>query len=93
MNMNQQMSPQQLIQNSKSFNCENCGGMFFKQVMVLRTLSRLVTGSPQDQLVPFPVFRCDDCGTPIQDMIPREIEKSEGNNKDENDGNSLKLIT
>ena len=42
--------------------CEKCGGKFFKEVTQLKKVSGELTGSSEDTLVPFPTYRCDDCG-------------------------------
>lgn len=42
--------------------CERCGGSFFKETLILKKISKLLTGSPEDTIVPFPIYRCDDCG-------------------------------
>lgn len=68
----QGMSPVGLLAQSVPEECANCGGRFYRQTFMFRRVSKILVGSPQDQLVPIPVFRCDDCGTPIGDMIPDE---------------------
>lgn len=70
----QGMSPVGLLAQSVPEECTSCGGRFYKQTFMFRRVSKILVGSPQDQLVPIPVFRCDDCGTPIGDMIPDENE-------------------
>jgi hypothetical protein len=35
--------------------------MFFEEVTMIKKVSRLMTGSPQDTIVPFPTYRCADC--------------------------------
>jgi hypothetical protein len=66
------ISPAQLLSQSTPEVCSNCDGRFFAQTFMFRRVSKILVGSPQDQLVPIPVFRCDDCGTPIGDMMPDE---------------------
>ena len=50
--------------------CEECGGMYFRQVMAINKVSKLLTGSDKDTMVPVPVFRCDDCGAIPKDFQP-----------------------
>ena len=59
------LSPDQLMAQSKEENCKSCGSGFFQEVLMFRRLSRLFTGAPQDSLIPFPVYRCADCYTPL----------------------------
>jgi hypothetical protein len=66
----QQLDPKVLLSQSKPEVCPNCEGNFFRQTFMFRRVSKILVGAPQDQLIPIPVFRCDDCGTPIGDMVP-----------------------
>jgi hypothetical protein len=44
--------------------CENpeCGSKFFKEVSMLKKVPKLLTGSQEDTIVPFPTYMCDGCG-------------------------------
>ena len=53
----------------KPMICTECGGMYFKQVMCINKVSRLLTGQDKDTVYPVPVFRCDDCG-----HVPEEFQ-------------------
>lgn len=59
---------QQMMANSKPYSCETCGGMYFKQVTTIRVISKVFTGGATDSLAPLPMFRCDDCGAPVQKL-------------------------
>jgi predicted nucleic acid-binding Zn ribbon protein len=50
------------LRDQPTIHCERCGGHYFKEVILLKKVSKLLTGSSEDTLVPFPVYRCDDCG-------------------------------
>ena len=55
---------QQTIDFSKTTEicCESCGGKTFKQTLLLRKLSALVSPSGQETIVPMQVFACEKCG-------------------------------
>jgi hypothetical protein len=36
--------------------------MYFKEVIYLKLVPKLMTGSPEDTTVPFPIYACDFCG-------------------------------
>jgi hypothetical protein len=36
--------------------------MYFKEVIYLKSVPKLLTGSPEDTTVPFPIYACDFCG-------------------------------
>ncbi len=85
----QQMDPQMLLTQSKPEVCPNCDGNFFKQTFMFRRVSKILVGAPQDQLIPIPVFRCDDCGTPIGDMVPDDNDDTPTN--DNSEGKIIKM--
>jgi len=82
--MNKQMNLNIRPEDAKPVSCENCGGQFFKQSVMLRKIAKLLVGTDQDMLVPVPVFRCDDCGYVNEEFIPKEKSAKKddtGNNK------------
>jgi uncharacterized Zn finger protein len=42
--------------------CESCGSRYFKEVTLIKRVSKLYTGSSEDTLVPFPTYMCEKCG-------------------------------
>jgi uncharacterized Zn finger protein len=42
--------------------CDGCGGMFFKEVTLIKKVSSELVKNENDTIVPFPTYRCDDCG-------------------------------
>ena len=55
---------QQTIDVSKTtpVKCEKCENQTFKQTMLLRKLSALVSPSGQETLIPVAAFACEKCG-------------------------------
>ena len=55
---------QQTIDISKTtpIKCEKCENQTFKQTMLLRKLSALVSPSGQETLIPVAAFACEKCG-------------------------------
>ena len=62
----------------QNVECENCGGVFFKQVVMLKRVPKLAVGAEQDVLAPIVVWRCDDCGSINEEFVPKSI-KNNGN--------------
>jgi uncharacterized Zn finger protein len=50
------------LRDSETIKCNECGGIYFKEVIYLKKVSKLLTGSPEDTTVPFPIYKCDNCG-------------------------------
>jgi uncharacterized Zn finger protein len=42
--------------------CEKCQSEYFEEVVMIKKVSKLYTGSSEDTIVPFPTYRCADCG-------------------------------
>ena len=56
----------------KDIVCENCGSKYFRQVQAFKRLSALISPSGKEQIVPIPVFRCDECGFINEEFRPIE---------------------
>ena len=52
--------------------CENCGSKFFRQVSAFKKLSALISPTGKEQVVPVPVFRCDECGHINKGFLPKD---------------------
>ena len=50
------------ISKTTPIQCEACGGSTFKQTLLLRKLSSLVSPDGQETIVPMSVFACEKCG-------------------------------
>ena len=77
MNQIPQQGQQLRLEDSTGFQCDECGGLFFKQSMIVRKWSKLLIGTPQDHVDVVPVFRCEDCNTPLKDFFPRGMSDVE----------------
>ena len=56
--------PQQTIDMSQttSIKCEKCENSTFKQTLLIRKLSALVSPNGQETVIPVAVFACEKCG-------------------------------
>ena len=78
LNPNQQQPQQQVqidLSTSKPILCEKCGYDTFISGVKARKISKLLTGSPQDMILPIDVLLCGDCGTVIQELLPEQIKE------------------
>jgi uncharacterized Zn finger protein len=50
------------LKQQQTVECEKCKSKYFKEVVLIKKVPKLLTGSGEDTLVPFPTYRCDDCG-------------------------------
>lgn len=63
------------IYNSPNIKCPKCGLMIFKEAVILKKVSGLVSGSGKEELVPIPVYVCNDCGKIPQEFLDRPAAK------------------
>ena len=56
--------PQQSIDMSQptAVKCEKCENSTFKQTLLIRKMSALVSPNGQEQIIPIGVFACEKCG-------------------------------
>ena len=50
------------VMESPNVECEKCENIFFEKVTIIKKISKLLTGSPEDQLVPMETYVCAKCG-------------------------------
>ena len=68
------------LDSSTPIVCEECGNDTFKEVAYLRKISKLLTGSPEDTVVPLPTFACSKCNHvnesfQLKDSKPKKDEE------------------
>jgi hypothetical protein len=75
--MQQQQGPQVDITATTDVLCE-CGNSSFKEVMYIRKESRLMSGLPEDRIVPIQLIACDKCGELLEAFIPAPLKQFYG---------------
>ena len=56
------------LKEQKTIKCEKCESKYFKEVTMLKKVPKLLTGSSEDTIVPFPTYMCNDCGHVNKDL-------------------------
>ena len=49
------------LRQQETITCSDCGSKYFKEVVLLKKVPKLLTGSHEDTLVPFPTYMCNHC--------------------------------
>lgn len=49
------------LKDAETIKCEECEGIVFEEKMIIKKISKFVTGSPQDSISPIPVIVCANC--------------------------------
>jgi uncharacterized Zn finger protein len=60
--MDEIIRPKINLKDQETVKCEKCSSEFFKEVTLLKKIPKLLTGSPEDTIVPFPTYMCNECG-------------------------------
>lgn len=55
--------------------CDSCGSLYFREVIYIKKVPALMTGSSEDTTVPFPIYKCDSCGHINKGHNPFEEEE------------------
>jgi len=50
------------VADQPNIECENCENIFFDKVTVIKKISKLIVGTPEDQYVPMETYKCTECG-------------------------------
>lgn len=56
------IQPRINLKEQPTIVCGDCGDMFFKEVTMLKKVSKILTGASEDTIVPFPTYICNKCG-------------------------------
>jgi predicted nucleic acid-binding Zn ribbon protein len=64
------------LRDCPTIKCESCGSIYFREVIYLKKVSKIMTGDSEDTTVPFPIYKCDDCGHINEVFNPFEGQKT-----------------
>lgn len=62
------------INQTTGVTCDECGGVYFDQSLILRKVSGLISGTGKPSYIPIPVFACKKCGTVNEEFLPKEVK-------------------
>jgi len=66
--MDEIIKPKINLRDQPTIECEKCKSTYFKEVVILKRVPKLLTGSPEDTIVPFPTYMCNECGNVNEDF-------------------------
>ncbi|MDB4344449.1 hypothetical protein OAA18_00025 [bacterium] len=76
--MDQQMNMNIDLKNTESVEHKN--GKVWAQGFIIRKISKFVAGTPEDALMPIPVFYNPETGEILQETLPKELRDEAGDN-------------
>jgi len=77
----QQSQPKIDLSKAKEIVCQECGGSVFIPGNKFLKISKLVTGTPKDAIIPVELYLCGDCGEINQELLPEELKTVISNGK------------
>ena len=64
------------LTHAKDIECEKCQGVGFRQTMMLKKLSPLISPTGQEAIIPVGVFSCDSCGHVNKEFAEADIKQA-----------------
>jgi len=61
------------LSQTTAVTCDKCGGQLFKEVMLIRKVSRFITNAPQDTYAPIQVSACHKCDHVNDEFLPAPL--------------------
>jgi predicted nucleic-acid-binding Zn-ribbon protein len=62
------------LSQTAAVTCDECGGSYFEQALIIRKVSALLTGQGKPGFIPIPIFKCSKCGHVNKEFLPREVQ-------------------
>jgi len=56
------LKPKIDLKKQPTVECEECKSKYFKEVILIKKVSKILTGSHEDTIIPFPTYMCNECG-------------------------------
>jgi len=69
--------PQIDLSKATEMSCQECGGTVFIPANKFLKVSKIITGTPKDAIIPVELFLCGDCGEVVEELLPEELKKKQ----------------
>jgi DNA-directed RNA polymerase subunit RPC12/RpoP len=64
------------LSKATELKCQECEGTVFIPGTKFLKISKIVTGTPNDAIVPVELYLCGDCGEINQELLPKELQNN-----------------
>ena len=68
--------PQIDFSKATEMECQECKGTVFIPANKFLKVSKIVTGTPNDAIIPVELYLCGDCGEINQELLPKELQNN-----------------
>ena len=67
--------PQIDFSKATEIECQECKGTVFIPANKFLKVSKIVTGTPNDAIIPVELYLCGDCGEIVEELLPEQLKK------------------
>lgn len=64
-------NPNAHLKDAEDVKCEKCEGLVFEEKMMMKKVSKFITGTDRDSITPIPVIACSNCNHVNEMFIPK----------------------
>ena len=64
------------LSKATEMKCQECGGTVFIPGTKFLKISKIVTGTKNDAIIPVELYLCGDCGEINQELLPNELKQN-----------------
>ena len=64
--------PKISVKDAVDVECEKCGGKVFTQALMLKKVSKFITGEDKDTMLTIPIIACVECHHVNSEFLPKE---------------------
>ena len=61
---------------TQTMKCQECDGTVFIPGTKFLKISKMITGTPQDAIIPVELYLCGDCGEINKELLPKELQNN-----------------
>ena len=66
--------PQIDFSKATEMECQECKGTVFIPANKFLKVSKIVTGTPNDAIIPVELYLCGNCGEIVEELLPNELK-------------------
>ena len=66
--------PQIDFSKATEMYCQECKGTVFIPANKFLKVSKIVTGTPNDAIIPVELYLCGNCGEIVEELLPNELK-------------------
>ena len=66
------------LSQATEIGCQECGGTLFIPGTKFLKISKMITSTPNDAIIPVELYLCGDCGEICEELLPKELKNNNG---------------